>query len=46
LILPLIITTLGATLVAQLLGGQPIYTELLRRKVREQKLRIENSPSQ
>ncbi len=43
LILPLIITTLGATLVAQLLGGQPIYTELLRRKVREQKLRVEKS---
>ncbi|OOF06125.1 ClC family H(+)/Cl(-) exchange transporter, partial [Salinivibrio sp. MA427] len=44
LILPLIITTLGATLVAQLLGGQPIYTELLRRKVREQKLRVEQQP--
>jgi len=31
LILPLIVTCLGATLVAQLLGGQPIYSFILAR---------------
>lgn len=35
LILPLIITTLGATIVAQLLGGQPIYTQLLHRTLKK-----------
>ncbi|MFN6887585.1 chloride channel protein, partial [Proteus mirabilis] len=29
LILPMIITCLGATMLAQLLGGRPIYTVLL-----------------
>ena len=31
LILPMIITCLGATMLAQLLGGRPIYTVLLER---------------
>lgn len=31
LILPMIITCLGATMLAQLLGGNPIYTVLLER---------------
>ncbi len=44
LILPLIITTLGATMLAQVLGGQPIYSQLLRRKMeKEKKLPKESS---
>ncbi|MEF1219048.1 ClC family H(+)/Cl(-) exchange transporter, partial [Photobacterium damselae] len=39
LILPLIITSLGATLVAQMLGGQPIYSQLLHRTIKKEKLR-------
>ncbi|MEY0395259.1 chloride channel protein, partial [Escherichia coli] len=31
LILPMIITCLGATMVAQLLGGRPLYSVLLER---------------
>ena len=38
LILPLIITTLGATMLAQVLGGQPIYSQLLRRKMEKEKI--------
>ena len=38
LILPLIITTLGATMLAQVLGGQPIYSLLLRRKMEKEKI--------
>ena len=34
LILPMIITCLGATLVAQWLGGRPIYSQLLERTLR------------
>lgn len=36
LILPMIITCLGATLVAQWLGGRPIYSQLLERTLRIQ----------
>ncbi|MGB5444467.1 MAG: H(+)/Cl(-) exchange transporter ClcA [Psychromonas sp.] len=34
MILPLIVTCLGATMVAQTLGGRPIYTQLLERTMR------------
>ncbi|MGX9417659.1 H(+)/Cl(-) exchange transporter ClcA [Vibrio sp. RC27] len=44
LILPLIITALGAVIFAQLLGGQPIYTQLLRRKIRNEKLHKQDLP--
>lgn len=37
LILPLLITTLGATLAAQALGGKPIYSQLLQRSLAKQK---------
>ncbi|MBV7316359.1 H(+)/Cl(-) exchange transporter ClcA [Shewanella sp. NIFS-20-20] len=36
LILPLIITCLGATMMAQFLGGQPIYSQLLKRTLAKQ----------
>ncbi|HEJ9096775.1 H(+)/Cl(-) exchange transporter ClcA [Serratia odorifera] len=36
LILPMIITCLGATLVAQLLGGKPLYSSLLARTLEKQ----------
>ncbi|MDX1303358.1 H(+)/Cl(-) exchange transporter ClcA [Photobacterium sp.] len=42
LILPLIITTLGATMLAQVLGGQPIYSQLLIRTIKKEKLRQDN----
>lgn len=45
LILPLIITTLGATIMAQLLGGQPIYTQLLHRTLKKDKLRQGDLPT-
>ncbi|GAL32104.1 H(+)/Cl(-) exchange transporter ClcA [Vibrio maritimus] len=44
LILPLIITGLGATIVAQMLGGQPIYSQLLHRTLKNEKLRQEDLP--
>ena len=34
LILPMMITTVGATLVAQALGGRPIYSQILERTLR------------
>lgn len=34
LILPMMITTIGATLVAQWLGGRPIYSQILERTLR------------
>ncbi|WP_148300709.1 H(+)/Cl(-) exchange transporter ClcA [Shewanella marina] len=37
LILPLLITTLGATMAAQALGGKPIYSQLLARTLAKQK---------
>ncbi|MCW8335927.1 H(+)/Cl(-) exchange transporter ClcA [Vibrio paucivorans] len=46
LILPLIITSLGAVIFAQLLGGQPIYSQLLRRTLKNEKLRQEDLPSE
>ncbi|CAK8744189.1 H(+)/Cl(-) exchange transporter ClcA [Sodalis praecaptivus] len=36
LILPMIITCLGATLVAQFLGGKPLYSSLLARTLQRQ----------
>ncbi|EOV6249134.1 TPA: H(+)/Cl(-) exchange transporter ClcA [Vibrio parahaemolyticus] len=44
LILPLIITCLGAVIVAQLLGGQPIYSQLLHRTLKNDKLRQQDLP--
>lgn len=44
LILPLIITSLGAVIFAQLLGGQPIYSQLLHRTLKNEKLRQEDLP--
>jgi CIC family chloride channel protein len=38
MILPLLITTLGATLLAQVMGGQPIYSQLLHRTLKKEKL--------
>ncbi|GLT19897.1 H(+)/Cl(-) exchange transporter ClcA [Vibrio zhanjiangensis] len=46
LILPLIITCLGAVIVAQFLGGQPIYSQLLHRTLKNEKLRQEDLPSE
>lgn len=37
LILPMIITCLGATLVAQFLGGKPLYSSLLSRTLQKQR---------
>jgi chloride channel protein, CIC family len=44
LILPLIITGLGAVIFAQLLGGQPIYSQLLHRTLKNEKLRQQDLP--
>ncbi|MEI8607688.1 H(+)/Cl(-) exchange transporter ClcA [Enterovibrio sp. Hal110] len=37
LILPLLITTLGATMAAQVMGGKPLYSQLLQRALTKQK---------
>ena len=44
LILPLIITSLAAVIFAQMLGGQPIYSQLLHRTLKNEKLRQEDLP--
>ncbi|ASU24286.1 chloride channel protein [Vibrio qinghaiensis] len=44
LILPLIITSLGAVIFAQLLGGQPIYSQLLHRTLKKAKLQQQDLP--
>lgn len=44
LILPLIITSLGAVIFAQLFGGQPIYSQLLHRTLKNEKLRQKDLP--
>ncbi|MDE1242256.1 H(+)/Cl(-) exchange transporter ClcA [Vibrio aestuarianus] len=44
LILPLIITSLGAVIFAQMLGGQPIYSQLLHRTLKNAKLRQQDLP--
>ncbi|MEF1229560.1 H(+)/Cl(-) exchange transporter ClcA, partial [Vibrio fortis] len=46
LILPLIITCLGAVIIAQVLGGQPIYSQLLNRTLKNEKLRQQDLPQQ
>ncbi|SHO57671.1 H(+)/Cl(-) exchange transporter ClcA [Vibrio quintilis] len=46
LILPLIITALGAVVFAQLLGGEPIYSQLLHRTLKNDKLRQQDLPPQ
>ncbi|SON53383.1 H(+)/Cl(-) exchange transporter ClcA [Vibrio tapetis] len=46
LILPLIITCLGAVIIAQLFGGQPIYSQLLHRTLKNDKLRQQDLPTQ
>ena len=45
LILPLIITSLGAVIIAQLLGGQPIYSQLLHRTLKNEKLQQQDLPA-
>ncbi|MEF1256681.1 H(+)/Cl(-) exchange transporter ClcA [Vibrio sp. M260112] len=45
LILPLIITSLGAVIFAQMLGGQPIYNQLLHRTLKNEKLRQKDLPT-
>ena len=40
LILPMLITCLGATLVAQLLGGRPLYTVLLEKKLEKDQSQV------
>ncbi|SQD80308.1 H(+)/Cl(-) exchange transporter ClcA [Moritella yayanosii] len=42
LILPLLMTCLGATFIAQALGGKPLYSELLKLSIRDHKA-IDNS---
>lgn len=42
MILPLMITTLGAALVAQALGGQPLYSQLLQRTLSQQQTQQKN----
>lgn len=44
LILPLITTCLGAVIFAQMLGGQPIYSQLLNRTLKKEKLRDYDLP--
>ncbi|MDE1210697.1 H(+)/Cl(-) exchange transporter ClcA [Vibrio aestuarianus] len=44
LILPLIITSLGAVIFAQMLGGQPIYSQLLHRTLKNAKLHQQDLP--
>ncbi len=46
LILPLIITCLGAVIFAQMLGGQPIYSQLLHRTLKNEKLRQVDLPTE
>ncbi|QMV16497.1 H(+)/Cl(-) exchange transporter ClcA [Vibrio spartinae] len=46
LILPLIITVLGAVVFAQLLGGEPLYSQLLHRTLKNDKLRQQDLPPQ
>lgn len=42
LILPMLITCLGATMVAQFLGGRPLYTVLLEKTLKQEKEKIQN----
>jgi CIC family chloride channel protein len=44
LILPMIITCLGATLLAQFLGGKPLYSTILARTLAKQE--AERAPTQ
>ncbi|MFB9136583.1 H(+)/Cl(-) exchange transporter ClcA [Vibrio olivae] len=46
LILPLITTCLGAVVVAHMFGGQPIYSQLLRRTLKNEKLRQRDLPKE
>lgn len=46
LILPLIITCLGAVIFAQMLGGQPLYSQLLHRTLKNEKLRQQDLPEE
>jgi Chloride channel protein EriC len=43
LILPMIITCLGATLIAQALGGMPLYTSILEKILLRNKLQSDNT---
>lgn len=45
LILPLLVTTLGATFIAQALGGQPLYSALLKQSLlKDKELRADHQP--
>lgn len=46
LILPMIITCLGATLVAQFLGGKPLYSEILSHTLAKMSAQKEAAPAQ
>ncbi len=46
LILPLITTCLGAVVVAHMFGGQPIYSQLLHRTLKNEKLRQRDLPKE
>ncbi|VEB72117.1 H(+)/Cl(-) exchange transporter ClcA [Providencia rustigianii] len=43
LILPMIITCIGATIVAQLLGGRPLYSVLLEKSLERSQKQAENT---
>ncbi|WP_028022363.1 H(+)/Cl(-) exchange transporter ClcA [Enterovibrio calviensis] len=45
LILPLLITSLGATMTAQFIGGKPLYSQLLQRALSKQKSAVDSSSS-
>ncbi|XYK62404.1 H(+)/Cl(-) exchange transporter ClcA [Serratia marcescens] len=46
LILPMIITCLGATVVAQLLGGKPLYSSILARTLQKQEAQLAREAAQ
>lgn len=46
LILPMIITCLGATLLAQFLGGKPLYSCILERTLKRQEQAQEQAAQQ
>lgn len=45
MILPLLITSLAAAICSQLFGGKPIYSQLLHRTLKNQKLKQEDLPT-
>ncbi len=45
MILPLLVTSLAAAIFSQLFGGKPIYSQLLHRTLKNQKLKQEDLPT-